>query len=236
MLYSRSIHKKYTTMRALIIEDNKTTANFLSQGLKENYFLPDIAHDGQEGMFLASQNSYDIIILDVMLPHIDGWTLLKKIRTFNTETPVLFLTAKDTVDDKVKGLELGADDYLIKPFAFSELLARIRSLLRRKQPQTTTTLQIADLKIDTQRHKVSRGTVNLQLSAKEFMLLLLLANKTGEVLSRTYIAEQVWDINFDSDTNTIDVAIKRLREKIDKDFAKKLIHSVRGVGYVLEDR
>lgn len=223
-------------MRILVIEDNLTTADYLSQGLKENYFIPDIAHDGQEGLFLATNNDYDVIILDVMMPHIDGWTLVKKIRQININVPILFLTAKDTVDDRVKGLELGADDYLVKPFAFSELLARIRSLLRRKQPHSTEILKISDLIVDSQKHKAMRGNNYIHLTAKEFMLLLLLVNKTGEVLSRTFIAEQVWDINFDCDTNAIDVAIKRLRDKVDKDFDKKLIHSVRGVGYVLEER
>jgi len=223
-------------MRLLIIEDNRTTADYLCQGLKENYFIPDIAYDGQEGLFLASNNVYDAIILDVMLPSINGWTIIEKIRQMNSNIPVLFLTAKDSVADRVKGLELGADDYLIKPFAFVELLARLRSLLRRKQPPAKEILDIADLKIDTQKHKAMRGNTHIYLTAKEFMLLRLLVDRTGEVLSRTYIAEQVWDINFDSDTNVIDVAIKRLRDKIDKDFAKKLIHSVHGVGYVLEER
>lgn len=223
-------------MRILIIEDNLTTADYLSQGLKENYFIPDIAHDGQEGLFLASNNDYKVIILDVMLPILDGWSLIKILRQSNPNTPVLFLTAKDTVDDRVKGLELGADDYLIKPFAFSELLARIRSLLRRKQPQSSEIVQVADLKVDMQAHTVMRATKYINLTVKEFMLLSLLINKKGEVLSRTYIAEKVWDINFDSDTNTIDVAINRLREKMDKHFEKKLIHCIRGVGYVLETR
>jgi two-component system copper resistance phosphate regulon response regulator CusR len=223
-------------MRILIVEDNRTTADYLSQGLKENYFIPEVAYDGQEGLFLATHNDYAVIILDVMLPLIDGWTLIKKIRENNPHTPVLFLTAKDVVDDRVKGLELGADDYLVKPFAFSELLARIRSLLRRQQPHAPDTLQVADLKIDMQAHKAMRGGNYINLTAKEFMLLSLLINRTGEVLSRTYIAEKVWDINFDSDTNAIDVAINRLREKMDKKYDQKLIHSVRGVGYVLEAR
>ena len=221
-------------MRILVIEDNITTADYLNQGLKENFFIPDIAHDGQEGLFLVSNNDYEVIILDVMLPILDGWSLIKIIRQNNPNTPVLFLTAKDTVDDRVKGLELGADDYLIKPFAFSELLARIRSLLRRKQPQSSEMIQVADLKLDMQAHTVMRANNYINLTAKEFMLLSLLINKKGEVLSRTYIAEKVWDINFDSDTNTIDVAINRLREKMDKHFEKKLIHCIRGVGYVLE--
>lgn len=223
-------------MRILVIEDNQTTADYLCQGLKENYFIPDVAHNGQDGLFLATHHDYQVIVLDVMLPIIDGWTLIKMIRQINPTIPILFLTAKDTVDDRVKGLELGADDYLVKPFAFSELLARIRSLLRRKQPLEADVLQVADLRMDVQKHKAFRQDIAIPLTAKEFMLLLLLVNKTGEVLSRTFIAEQVWDINFDSDTNAIDVAIKRLRDKVDKNFEKKLIHSVRGVGYVLEVR
>ena len=223
-------------MRILIVEDNRTTADYLYQGLKENYFIPEVSYNGQEGLFLATTNSYDLIILDVMLPQLDGWTLVEKIREINPNIPLLFLTARDQVDDRVRGLELGADDYLVKPFAFSELLARIRSLLRRKQPQASGLIEIDDLKIDSNKHKAIRANVNLALTAKEFTLLLLLANRQGEVLSRTYIAEQVWDINFDSDTNAIDVAIKRLRSKVDKDFTKNLIHTIRGVGYVLENR
>ncbi len=223
-------------MRILVIEDNRATANYLRQGLKENYFIPDVAYDGQEGLFLATTNSYDAIILDVMLPFLDGWNLIKQFRQINTTIPVLFLTAKDTVDDRVKGLELGADDYLIKPFSFSELLARIRSLLRRKQTHVQEIIEIATLRIDRLKHKATRDDQQLLLTAKEFMLLSLLASRTGEVLTRTFIAEQVWDIHFDSDTNAIDVAIKRLRDKVDKDFSTKLIHCVRGVGYVLEER
>jgi len=222
-------------MRILIIEDNITTANYLSQGLKENYFIPDVALDGQEGLFLVSNHTYDVIILDIMLPYIDGWTLITKIREMNINTHILCLTAKDAVDDRVKGLELGADDYLVKPFAFTELLARIRTLLRRNQPHSIEILEVCDLKIDTQKHKVMRKDKQIMLSAKEFMLLLLFAKRMGEVLSRTFIAEQVWDINFDCDTNAIDVAIKRLRDKIECS-DNKLIHAVRGVGYVLEER
>ncbi|MDR3477542.1 MAG: heavy metal response regulator transcription factor [Gammaproteobacteria bacterium] len=223
-------------MRILIIEDNKATADYLCQGLKEHYFIPDVALNGQDGLFLAENHDYEVIVMDVMLPYIDGWTLIEKIREFNTTTPILFLTAKDSVDDRVKGLELGADDYLIKPFSFTELLARIRSLLRRKQIHATKILQIADLKIDTSKNKVTRGENTITLTAKEYLLLLLMANRTGEVLSRTFIAEHVWDINFESDTNVIDVAISRLREKIDKNYLNPLIHTVRGVGYVLEER
>lgn len=222
--------------RILVIEDNIKTVNYLTAALKENYFLVEHASDGQEGMFLASENQYDIIILDIMLPLIDGWSILKTIRKNNGNTCVLILTACDTVSERVRGLELGADDYLVKPFAFSELLARIRALLRRKTHQNSEVIQIADLKIDIPKHKAIRGDTHVSLTAKEFMLLLFLAQRTGEVLSRTLIAEQVWDINFESDTKTIDVAIKRLRDKIDGKFNKKLIHTIRGVGYVLENR
>jgi two-component system copper resistance phosphate regulon response regulator CusR len=223
-------------MRILIIEDNVTTANYLQKGLAEHSFIADIAPDGKEGFFLASEFQYDIIILDIMLPYLDGWSLMTKIRQLNIQTPIICLTAKDTTEDKVKGLELGADDYLIKPFAFSELLARIRTILRRNTTTNIEILEVAGLKIDVHKHKVTRDEQTIILSAKEFMLLLLLVKRKGEVLSRTFIAEQVWDINFDSDTNVIDVAIKRLRDKIDKNFVKKLIHNVRGVGYVLEER
>lgn len=223
-------------MRILIIEDNSKTAAYLSQALKENYFLPDVAPNGQEGLYLILNTKYDLIILDVMLPYMDGWTLIKKIREINPDIPVIFLTARDKVDDKVKGIELGADDYLVKPFAFSELLVRIRSLLRRCQPRISDIIEIADLKIDTNKYKATRNNIQLNLTAKEFLLLSFLAKRKGEVLSRTYIAEQVWDINFDCDTNAIDVAIKRLRDKVDTNFNKRLIHTVRGAGYVLEDR
>ncbi len=223
-------------MRILVIEDNIKTANYLCAGLKENFFLPEAVHDGQEALFLALNNPYDAIVLDVMLPTIDGWAFIKTFRESNQSTPVIFLTAKDRVEDRIKGIELGADDYLVKPFAFSELLVRIKSLLRRTQIQSESVLRIEDLCIDLAKHKVSRETKFIDLTQKEFLLLLLLAKRTGEVLSRTYIAEQVWDINFDCDTNVIDVAIKRLREKIDKNFSLKLIHTVRGAGYVLEKR
>ncbi|OGT75341.1 MAG: DNA-binding response regulator [Gammaproteobacteria bacterium RIFCSPLOWO2_12_FULL_38_14] len=223
-------------MHILLIEDNEKTVNYLLKGLKENYFTVDAACDGQTGLFMATQNTYDLILLDVMLPHIDGWTIITTLRNKNITTPVLFLTAKDTLDDKIKGLKLGADDYLIKPFSFSELVARIHSLLRRNQHYTSEILKIADLVVDTQKHKAFRNNAALLLSAKEFMLLVFFLKRKGEVLSRTLIAEQVWDINFDNDSNAIDVAVKRLREKIDKDFSQKLLHTVRGVGYVLEER
>ena len=200
-------------MRILIIEDEPKTALYLSKGLKENGFIADIAPDGEEGTFLAVQQNYDLIILDVMLPKLNGWQVIAAIRRAKPEMRVLFLTARDDIEDKVKGLELGADDYLIKPFAFSELLARIRSLLRRGIVSYADTLYIADLKIDLLKHKASRASEPLDLTPKEFDLLTLLAKHKSEVLSRTLIAECVWDINFDSDTNVIDVSIRRLRQK-----------------------
>lgn len=223
-------------MRLLIIEDEPKTASYLKKGLSENGFIVDIAPDGEEGIFLSTTGSYDLIILDVMLPKIDGWSVLSSIRHKGLQTPVLFLTAQDSVNNRVKGLELGADDYLIKPFAFSELLARVRTILRRGQINLPDTLTIADLEIDLLRHKATRQNQRLDLTPKEFALLSLLTRRLGEVISRTVIAEQVWDMNFDSDTNIVDVAVRRLRSKVDDPFEKKLIHTIRGVGYVMEDR
>lgn len=223
-------------MRILIIEDERKTAAFLNKGLSEAGFVVDTEENGEQGLLLALSKGYDLIILDVMLPGRDGWSILSTLRQSGDQIPILFLTARDAVQDRVKGLELGADDYLIKPFAFSELLARVRLLLRRAPARQSEALQIADLEIAFTRQKATRGGNRLDLTAKEFALLSLLARRTGEVLSRTLIAEQVWDINFDSDTNVIDVAIRRLRSKVDDPFEKKLIHTVRGVGYVLEDR
>ena len=223
-------------MRIRIIEDERKTAAFLGKGLSESGFVVDAEENGEQGLLLALGKVYDLIILDVMLPGRDGWSILSTLRQSGNRIPVLFLTARDTVQDRVKGLELGADDYLIKPFAFSELLARVRLLLRRTPARQSETLQIADLEIEFVRQKATRSGNRLDLTPKEFALLSLLARRTGEVLSRTLIAEQVWDINFDSDTNVIDVAIRRLRSKVDDPFVKKLIHTVRGVGYVFEDR
>lgn len=222
-------------MRVLVIEDEKKTAAYLRRGLSENGFVVDVAEHGEDGLRLASSGEYDVIILDVMLPMRDGWSVLSEIRRGGRQTPVLFLTAKDSVQDRVKGLELGADDYLVKPFSFSELLARIRSILRRGPSRQPEALRIADLEIDHIRHTATRGTTGLDVTPKEFALLSLLARRKGEVLSRTLIAEQVWDIHFDSDTNVVDVAIRRLRRKVDDPFEKKLIHTVRGVGYVLKE-
>lgn len=222
-------------MRVLIVEDDKKTAAYLSKGLSENGFIVDATDRGEEGLRLAHTGDYDLVILDVMLPGRDGWSVITEIRRSGKQTPVLFLTARDSVHDRVKGLELGADDYLVKPFAFSELLARTRSILRRSPVRQPETLRIADLEIDLLRHRVTRDGKYLDLTPKEFALLLLLARRTGEVLSRTLIAEQVWDMNFNSDTNVVDVAVRRLRRKVDDPFEKKLVHTVRGVGYVLKD-
>lgn len=223
-------------MYILIVEDEKKTAAYLRKGLGENGFVVDVASDGNEGLDLALTREYDLVILDVMLPQREGWSVLSEIRRVGKQVPVLFLTARDGIQDRVKGLNLGADDYLVKPFAFSELLARVRSILRRGLARPSETIKIADLEIDLLKHKVLRAGTRIDTTAKEFSLLLLLANKAGEVLSRTLIAEQVWDMNFDSNTNVVDVVIRRLRGKIDDPFEKKLIHTVRGAGYVLEDR
>ena len=223
-------------MRLLIIEDETKTAAFLSKGLTESGFVVDIEENGEEGLLLALSKSYDLIILDVMLPGRDGWSILTILRHSGKQVPVLFLSARDEVQNRVKGLEMGADDYLIKPFAFSELLARVRLLLRRTPARQHESLQVADLEIDFSRQKAIRKGRQLDLTAKEFALLSLLVRRVGELLTRTLIAEQVWDINFDSDTNIIDVAIRRLRSKVDDPFEKKLIHTVRGVGYVFEER
>ena len=222
-------------MRILLVEDEPKTAAYASKGLTEQGFVVDIAQNGVDGQHLALSSDYDLIVLDVMLPAVDGWTILKEIRR-RKQTPVLFLTARDEVADRVKGLELGADDYLVKPFAFSELLARVRSVLRRGAQQGDGRIKIADLEIDPARRRVQRAGKRIDLTAKEFALLDYLARHPGEVLSRTLIAEHVWDMNFDSDTNVVDVAMRRLRAKIDDPFDAKLIHTIRGVGYVLEER
>jgi len=223
-------------MRILLVEDEPKTAAYLRQGLSEHGFVVDVADQGDNGLYLASTGRYDLLVLDVMLPVRDGWSILAELRRRGTHTPVLFLTARDALHDRVRGLELGADDYLVKPFAFSELLARLRSILRRRLTPQSDLVRIADLEIDLLRFKVTRQGQRLELTPKEFALLSLLARHTGEVLSRTRIAEQVWDMNFASDTNVVDVAVRRLRRKVDEPFTPKLIQTVRGVGYVLEDR
>lgn len=221
-------------MKILVVEDEPKTAAYLRNGLIENGFVADVIHRGEDGLDAASTGDYDLIILDVMLPERDGWSVLSTLRAEGQSTPVLFLTARDGVQDRVKGLELGADDYLVKPFAFSELLARIRSVLRRGPGRQPDTLRVADLEIDITRHHASRNGQRIDLTPKEFLLLSLLVRRTGEVLSRTFIAEHVWDMNFDPGTNVVDVHVRRLRSKVDDPFERKLIRTVRGLGYVLD--
>lgn len=223
-------------MRILIIEDEKKMGGYLRQGLTENGYVVDLARDGVDGQHLALTGDYDLILLDVMLPGIDGWSVMRELRRADKTMPVLFLTARDKVEDRVKGLELGADDYLIKPFAFSELLARVRTLLRRSKAREPEMLCLADLAVDVLKRRATRSGHRIDLTAKEFALLTLFMHRPGEVLSRTYIASQVWDINFDSDTNVIEVAVRRLRAKIDDNYMPKLIHTMRGMGYVMEVR
>ena len=222
-------------MKILIVEDEQKTGDYLKQGLSEAGFVADLARDGVDGLHLALTGDYDLAVLDVMLPKLDGWQVLREIRRNGKQLPVLFLTARDQVEDRVKGLEFGADDYLVKPFAFSELLARVRALLRRGRTSEPELLQIADLELDLLRRRVTRSGKRIDLTAKEFALLELLLRRQGEVLPRSLIASQVWDMNFDSDTNVIEVAVRRLRAKIDDDFEPKLIRTVRGMGYVLEN-
>jgi two-component system copper resistance phosphate regulon response regulator CusR len=206
------------------------------KGLTENGFVVDVAARGDDGLRRALAGEYDLVILDVMLPGRDGWSVLTELRQAGKQTPVLFLSARDAVHYRVKGLELGADDYLVKPYAFSELLARVRSVMRRGPARQPDTLRVADLELDLTRHRAARGGRRLELTPKEFALLALLARRAGEVLSRALIAEQVWDMNFESDSNVVDVHVRRLRAKVDDAFECKLIHTVRGVGYVLEER
>jgi len=217
-------------MRLLVVEDEAKTGDYLKQGLSEAGFQVSLARNGLDGHHLAMTDLFDVIILDVMLPDVSGWKILQSLREADNKTPVLFLSARDSIDDRVKGLELGADDYLIKPFAFAEVLARVRTLIRRGAVQTVDDILIvADLEMDIPKRKIQRAGKRILLSNKEFSLLELLLRREGEVLPRSLIASQVWDMNFDSDTNVIDVAIRRLRAKVDDDFTIKLIHTVRGM-------
>jgi two-component system copper resistance phosphate regulon response regulator CusR len=222
-------------MRLLTIEDEPRTAAYLHKGLTEHGHVVDTAHDGIEGLHLATSGRYDLILLDVVLPGADGFEVLRTIRAQH-QTPVFFLSGRDQVEDRVKGLQLGADDYLVKPFAFSELLARIQNVARRGMAAAESTLRIGDLEVDGARRRVLRDGRRIDLTTKEFALLDYLARHAGQVVSRTLIAEAVWDMHFDSDTNVIDVAVRRLRAKVDDPFPGKLIHTVRGVGYVLDQR
>ena len=224
-------------MKILIVEDEPKTGEYLRQGLSEAGFVIELVQNGNDGLHRALQNEYDLVILDVMLPGLNGWEVLQSIRKHGLEMPVLFLTARDQVDDRVKGLEMGADDYLVKPFSFAELLARVRTILRRGRAGIDAkTLSVADLELDLLRRRATRGGRRIDLTAKEFGLLELLMRRHGEVLPRSLIASQVWDMNFDSDTNVVEVAMRRLRSKMDDEFDQKLIHTVRGMGYVLEEK
>jgi heavy metal response regulator len=222
-------------MHILIVEDERKTREYLQKGLGESGYVVDTAADGVDGLHLALTGDYDLVILDIMLPGADGRQVLRALRR-EKPTPVMFLTARDELEDRVGGLELGADDYLVKPFAFAELLARVRTVLRRGAPREPEQLRIGDLEVDVIRRRARRGEDRINLTNQEFALLSLLARRAGEVLSRSFITSQVWDINFDTDTNVVEVAIRRLRAKVDDPYPRKLVHTVRGMGYVLEER
>ncbi len=222
-------------MKILVVEDEPKTGDYLKQGLSEAGFVVDLVRNGLDGLHAGLNDDYNLAVLDVMLPGMDGWHVLQGLRGAGKDMPILFLTARDSVDDRVRGLELGADDYLVKPFAFSEFLARVRTLLRRGgKSKEAEFLRAADLELDLMRRRVIRAGKRIELTSKEFALLELLLRRQGEVLPRSLIASQVWDMNFDSDTNVIEVAIRRLRAKVDDGFEPKLINTVRGMGYVLE--
>lgn len=223
-------------MRILIIEDEIKTSSFLKKGFSEYGLVADVAENGEEGLHRGLTSDYDIIILDVMLPKRDGWSVVAELRRCRRETPVIMLTARDAVPDRIKGFELGVDDYLVKPFTFSELYVRIQAIMRRGPTLKQEVLRVADLEIDLEKRRATRAGKRLDLTPKEFALLSLLIRKAGEVISRTRIAERIWDMNIGDDTNIIDVHVRRLRSKVDDPFEQKLIHTVRGVGYILEER
>jgi len=223
-------------MKILVIEDEPKISAFLTRGFTEEGFVVDVATDGMDGLHLSTTGDYAVVVLDIMLPKHDGWWVLQEIRKHRQEQPVILLTALDAVSDRVKGLNSGADDYLVKPFAFSELLARVRNILRRAPARQPEMLRFADLEMDLLRHKASRAGKQIDLAPQEYRLLEYLLRHSGEVLTRTRLAEQVWDMNFDGDSNVVDVAIRRLRRKVDDPYDRKLIHTLRGVGYVLEER
>lgn len=222
-------------MKVLLVEDEKKVASFIRKGLEEEYYTVDVAFDGRQGRELALSQEYDLIILDIMLPYINGIMLLEEIRRSRISTPVLLLTARQSVENKVEGLDAGADDYLTKPFAFEELLARIRALLRRKETEKSLSLKAGDLTLDLQTHSVKRNGVEISLTPKEYAVLEFLLRNKNKVISRTRLSEHVYDYHFDTDTNVIDVYINKLRNKIDKDFEKQLLYTIRGVGYSIKD-
>jgi heavy metal response regulator len=224
-------------MRILLVEDDKAIARFVKKGLIENFFSVDVAFDGEDGLRLALHMTYDIVILDIMLPKMDGIEILKRLRETEIQTPVIFLTAKDSEGDIVQGLNLGADDYVVKPFSFNELLARIRALLRRdKKSNFPSRLKMANLVLEVNGHRVFREKVKIELTPKEYSILEFLMRHPGQIITRTMISEKIFDYHFDTSTNVVDVHVSHLRNKIDKDFEPKLLHTVKGVGYVLEDR
>ncbi len=222
-------------MRILVVEDEKKVASFIKRGLEEENYTVDTAYDGEEGLYMAETNPYDLILMDLMLPKMDGLTVIKEMRKKEVATPVLCLTAKDAVEDIVSGLDSGSDDYLTKPFAFAELLARVRALVRRGTQDRGAEIHFADLRLDPVAHKVWRSNKEIELTAKEYALLEYFMRNPNQILTRTMIAEHVWDYTFDSFTNIIDVYVNYLRKKVDRDYDKKLIHTVRGVGYVLKE-
>jgi heavy metal response regulator len=222
-------------MKILLVEDEKKVASFIKRGLEEEHFTVDVAYDGESGEFMALTSEYDLIILDILLPKKNGFEVLKSLRANGIQTPILILTAKGSIDDKVEGLNSGADDYLTKPFAFAELIARIRSLLRRTSSEKSNIIKVADLELDTVKHIAKRGEKIIELTAREYSLLEYFMRNKGRVLTRTMIAEHIWDYHFDTGSNIIDVYVRRLRKKIDEGFPKKLIHTIRGVGYIIKE-